>query len=308
MKALSIQQPWAWLIVNGHKDIENRTWPTHFRGVFLVHAGKKFDRDGYRYLRSRHDIIMPEEKDFSVGGIVGSAELIDCVDSSASQWFSGPHGFVLKEGLPLPFESLPGSLRFFTVSPDLLGNLVGTVIKYDPAVKAAKVRLFYLISVGDHILVRGGSNWSQEVGQIFRDGDQITHGVPGESVWIKLERAASRGDHIYLSDAETRDEIPVPKPPVPKPPIPKPPIPKPPIPKPPIPKPPIPKPPVPKPPVPKPPIPKPPIPKQPGPDPPGPKQPHGLPKESGPKPDLPDPNHFPLDSDETKKKGAGSFG
>ena len=23
--ALSIQQPWAWLIVEGHKDIENRT-------------------------------------------------------------------------------------------------------------------------------------------------------------------------------------------------------------------------------------------------------------------------------------------
>lgn len=29
---LSIRQPWAWLIVNGYKDIENRTWPTHFRG------------------------------------------------------------------------------------------------------------------------------------------------------------------------------------------------------------------------------------------------------------------------------------
>lgn len=26
MKALSIRQPWAWLIANGHKDIENRTW------------------------------------------------------------------------------------------------------------------------------------------------------------------------------------------------------------------------------------------------------------------------------------------
>jgi len=32
MKALSILQPWAWLVVNGHKDIENRTWGTGFRG------------------------------------------------------------------------------------------------------------------------------------------------------------------------------------------------------------------------------------------------------------------------------------
>ena len=43
MKALSIKQPWAWLIVNGYKDIENRTWKTNYRGTFLVHASKGFD-------------------------------------------------------------------------------------------------------------------------------------------------------------------------------------------------------------------------------------------------------------------------
>ena len=37
-KALSIQQPWAWLIVNDHKDIENRDWRTHYRGPVLIHA------------------------------------------------------------------------------------------------------------------------------------------------------------------------------------------------------------------------------------------------------------------------------
>ncbi len=45
MKALSIMQPWAWLIVNGHKDIENRNWPTRFRGPVYIHAGKKIDGD-----------------------------------------------------------------------------------------------------------------------------------------------------------------------------------------------------------------------------------------------------------------------
>ncbi|AWI90326.1 hypothetical protein C0214_19955 [Methylobacterium sp. DM1] len=35
VKALSIMQPWAWLIVNGHKDIENRDWRGHFRGPAL---------------------------------------------------------------------------------------------------------------------------------------------------------------------------------------------------------------------------------------------------------------------------------
>ena len=37
---LSIRQPWAWLIVNGYKDIENRTWSTRFRGKVLIHGMK----------------------------------------------------------------------------------------------------------------------------------------------------------------------------------------------------------------------------------------------------------------------------
>lgn len=45
MKVLSIRQPWAWLIMTGLKDIENRTWNTDFRGRFAIHASKKFDWD-----------------------------------------------------------------------------------------------------------------------------------------------------------------------------------------------------------------------------------------------------------------------
>ena len=50
MKALSIQQPWAFLIVNGLKDIENRDWSTTFRGLIYVHAGKTLDTEGYAYV------------------------------------------------------------------------------------------------------------------------------------------------------------------------------------------------------------------------------------------------------------------
>lgn len=45
MKAISINQPWAWCIVNGYKPIENRDWATQFRGTVLIHAGKKFKED-----------------------------------------------------------------------------------------------------------------------------------------------------------------------------------------------------------------------------------------------------------------------
>lgn len=47
MKALSIRQPYAWLIVNGFKDIENRDWPTKFRGRVLIHAGATYPKREY---------------------------------------------------------------------------------------------------------------------------------------------------------------------------------------------------------------------------------------------------------------------
>ena len=45
MKALSIRQPWATLILHGQKDIENRSWATRQRGQVLIHASKGMTRD-----------------------------------------------------------------------------------------------------------------------------------------------------------------------------------------------------------------------------------------------------------------------
>ena len=41
MKALSIQQPWANLILDGLKIIETRVWETSYRGDILICASKK---------------------------------------------------------------------------------------------------------------------------------------------------------------------------------------------------------------------------------------------------------------------------
>lgn len=51
VRALSIRQPWAWLIVHGFKDVEIRSWGTEYRGLFLVHAGLQVDTVGYDWLR-----------------------------------------------------------------------------------------------------------------------------------------------------------------------------------------------------------------------------------------------------------------
>lgn len=109
MKALSIQQPWSWLIVNGHKDIENRDWPTRFRGPVLIHAGKR--HDGPKDEWDWPGIERPARLDY--GGIVGEAEIIDCVSASSSPWFFGEYGFVIRNARPLPFRPCRGMLGFF---------------------------------------------------------------------------------------------------------------------------------------------------------------------------------------------------
>jgi hypothetical protein len=124
MKTLSIRQPWAWLITNGYKDIENRTWKTKHEGQFLIHAGKKKPtkeewKEFQIWLKSDFDIILPEmSSDFGVhfGGVVGTACLIDCVDHSNSKWFDNSgYGFRLTGAKPLPFIPVKGKLSFFDV-------------------------------------------------------------------------------------------------------------------------------------------------------------------------------------------------
>ena len=46
MKALTVRQPWASLIISGAKRVENRSWPTRHRGPLAIHAGKHNDGGG----------------------------------------------------------------------------------------------------------------------------------------------------------------------------------------------------------------------------------------------------------------------
>ncbi len=144
MKALSIRQPWAWLIVRPDilgdqrllaaatgriKDIENRSWATTFRGRVLIHAAKgidAWDPDDFEMLRDEFGIELPcPIKDLPRGGIVGAADVTACVGTSTSQWFSGPYGFSLANNQPLPFVPCKGMLGFFEVDlPDHLAHLL----------------------------------------------------------------------------------------------------------------------------------------------------------------------------------------
>lgn len=140
MLALSIRQPWAWLIVRpdipaehraaavarGHiKPIENRSWPTRYRGRFAVHASKGMTRAEYSEAIdfAVHDIGIPADQvpafdDLQRGGIIGTAELVDCVAASPSPWFFGEFGFVLANAQPCAFVPFKGRLGFFEVPDD----------------------------------------------------------------------------------------------------------------------------------------------------------------------------------------------
>lgn len=45
MKALSMLQPWAQLVVVGAKQFETRSWSTPYRGPLAIHASKGFTRE-----------------------------------------------------------------------------------------------------------------------------------------------------------------------------------------------------------------------------------------------------------------------
>jgi hypothetical protein len=118
MKALSVQQPWAWLIVHGYKDVENRTWPTRQRGRIAIHAGRTVDHAGYHWVRETFpEVPLPPIAALERGGTVGTVTLTDCVRTHPSRWFFGPFGFVMADAAPTPVRACRGALGFFEV-PD----------------------------------------------------------------------------------------------------------------------------------------------------------------------------------------------
>jgi hypothetical protein len=113
VKAISIQQPWAWAILHAGKNIENRSWSTAHRGDVAVHATR---------LQSDWELpdgVTPPRKDeLTLRSIIGVVEIVDVVTRSRSPWFTGPYGFELRNPrvLSKPVRC-PGNLRLWTVPP-----------------------------------------------------------------------------------------------------------------------------------------------------------------------------------------------
>lgn len=138
LPALSIRQPWARAIVEGIKDVENRTWrcPEKYIGqTVFVHVGKApvSERETGHVLNAicevkRRRPYCPDAIEeghpyefkrglcLHVGGIVGLVTITGCVKDSASPWAEpGAWHWTLADALCLQFHPCKGSLGFFQV-------------------------------------------------------------------------------------------------------------------------------------------------------------------------------------------------
>lgn len=118
-RAISIRQPWAWAIMNAGKDIENRPQRWKYRGLICIHASKYKNQSEYdiaeNAITDNCDKWPPAMLSAGniTGGIIGVAEIVDCVTESDSPWFFGPYGLVLKNVRPVKFIPVRGALGPF---------------------------------------------------------------------------------------------------------------------------------------------------------------------------------------------------
>lgn len=116
MKALSLKQPFAELILQGRKRIELRKWNTHFRGDFLIHSSKASDKMAMKKFGFSN---LP------CGFILGKVKLVEVkkyknkkehekdknLHLASSSW--GDYGFVLENPVRIEKISAKGSLNFW---------------------------------------------------------------------------------------------------------------------------------------------------------------------------------------------------
>lgn len=126
MKAITIKQPWASLIVHGIKDIENRTWPCPRKYIgqrVFIHAagshGRKFSIDLTDAQTKAAFATIAIETMFGnmpFGSIIGSVEIVDCSINHPSIWAEkGVYNWILANPILFnkPIENVKGKLSFW---------------------------------------------------------------------------------------------------------------------------------------------------------------------------------------------------
>jgi len=135
MKALSIKQPWASLIIKGLKDVENRSWlVTDLPATVLIHTGVSMDRNDVKFLENElteqgfetiNAITMgtlPKFKDLPRSAILGYATITECTENYPSIWaFPGQKHWVVKDVFEFdkPILNVKGQLGLYNYEIDI---------------------------------------------------------------------------------------------------------------------------------------------------------------------------------------------
>jgi|LGOV01.1.fsa_nt_gb hypothetical protein len=135
MKAITIWQPWAHLIIRGEKTIETRSWSTRVRGTIAIHAAKKdclkninalsqkekdFFYNAQKYNDYNNEICFP------LGVIIGTIDLVGCQkieellvteyatvkEKMLGDWSENRYGWILEKPClfekPIPYNGHQG--------------------------------------------------------------------------------------------------------------------------------------------------------------------------------------------------------
>ena len=120
--ALSVRQPSAWAILEGGKDIENRSKGSiragrMTPGTICIHAAIGLKEDEYRYIAWRMQgigVTCPPQAQLPRGAIIGVVDVVEIIDRSDSPWFGGEAGLRLDNprvlDIPIPAK---GELGYF---------------------------------------------------------------------------------------------------------------------------------------------------------------------------------------------------
>lgn len=88
MRILTVRQPWAWAIIHGGKDVENRVRNIagDYRGPVAIHAGLQYDEnwnsDALANVMNKHPGVWDEPQPWraqigaSTGAIIGVVDLV----------------------------------------------------------------------------------------------------------------------------------------------------------------------------------------------------------------------------------------
>jgi hypothetical protein len=143
---LTVHQPWADLISDGYKHIENRSWrpPDHLIGHFIaIHAGKVYDPLAAIIVRQRFGIPVKCDPEIQLGAIVAVARLEAIVTDSEDPWFYGPYGWVLRDITSIEAVPCRGAQRLWSLPRETLHQVRANFKKaaVAPEVEASRLQV-----------------------------------------------------------------------------------------------------------------------------------------------------------------------